>query len=265
MSLIGLLTDFGTQDSYAGIVKAIIYGLHEDATVVDISHQIAPQNVAEGAYVLWSAYRYFPAGTIFTCIVDPGVGSSRSILAVETERYIFLAPDNGLLDLVVNESKLVRVVTVTNQHFFLSPISNTFHGRDVFAPVAAHLSRGSLVKNLGKPTFYHSFQHRFITIAQTGLYKGTVLHTDRFGNLITNIRFDSEVYPNPPVNTTIHFGKQLLRVSPSYAAVQPGGTLATINSSRLLEISVNCGNAKQLLNAQTGDEVVVEVKHDIIT
>ena len=138
--VITLLTDFGNQDAYVGIMKGVIAGINPFANIVDICHSISPQDIFSGAYLLYTSYKYFPRKTIHVVVVDPGVGSRRNIICVETKNYFFLAPDNGILSFIVQEERLKSIIRVTNSKYFLPSLSSTFHGRDVFAPVAAHLS-----------------------------------------------------------------------------------------------------------------------------
>ena len=149
MSIITLLTDFGTEDAYVGVMKGVILSINPSAEVVDVCHYINPQDLIEAAYLIKSSYRYFPKGTIHIIVVDPGVGGNRLIVAVKLSGHIFLAPDNGVLTLLLDEGEVDTIVRVENTHYFLNSISQTFHGRDIFAPVGSHLSRGVFIENLG--------------------------------------------------------------------------------------------------------------------
>jgi S-adenosylmethionine hydrolase len=185
--VITLITDFGTAGPYVGSMKGVILSIHPDARIVDIAHDIRPQDVDEAAFVLNRAYAYFPAGTIHVVVVDPGVGSDRAVLAVRTERYIFLAPDNGVLKYVFDACPDARVFRVTNQDFSLSPVSRTFHGRDVFAPAAAHLSRGVDIERMGEPfTEYVRGEVQRPEVRPREI-RGEIVFIDGFGNGITNI------------------------------------------------------------------------------
>ena len=187
--VITLLTDFGNQDAYVGIMKGVIAGINPFANIVDICHSISPQDIFSGAYLLYTSYKYFPRKTIHVVVVDPGVGSRRNIICVETKNYFFLAPDNGILSFIVQEERLKSIIRVTNSKYFLPSLSSTFHGRDVFAPVAAHLSLGvrsqkmgikiNQLKQLDMPKPVHK---------KTGQVEGQIIYIDRFGNLITNIK-----------------------------------------------------------------------------
>ena len=148
--IIALLTDFGTKDYFVGAMKGVILGINENAGIIDITHEIEPQNISEASFTLRACYKNFPSHTIFVAIVDPGVGSKRRAILVETEDYFFIAPDNGLLSFVFNESEDFTVYEITNEKFFYHPVSKTFHGRDIFAPCAAHLSKKMLPSEFGK-------------------------------------------------------------------------------------------------------------------
>src|SRR6476660_6147886 len=178
MPLIALLTDFGTRDGYVAAMKAVIKDICPKATIIDISHEVAPQHLEEARFILWLVYNYFPAKTIFVCVVDPGVGTKRKIIAVKTKQYTFLAPDNGLLDLVLAESDVKQSVVVKNQKYFLKNISKTFHGRDIFSPAAAHLANGIKLTFLGRLISLGKPQRVFINVSQKGNYHGTVIYID---------------------------------------------------------------------------------------
>lgn len=265
--VITLLTDFGTEDSYVGIMKGVISGINPEASVIDLCHEISPQDVLEGAYVLYSSYKFFPGGTIYVSVVDPGVGSERKIICVKTRNYLFLAPDNGILSLVLTDEKPQLIVDVTNKNYFLPAISETFHGRDIFAPVAAHLSAGVNPSKLGK-------ERKKIKVLEMpssdnstkGVLVGEIIYIDRFGNLITNIRRGDflnllgAVLPRPN-DVTVKAGKRKISgISNSYADVPAGKPLAIFGSSGFLEISVNRGSAHDVLGLKRGAYVTVNYK-----
>ncbi|MEZ4883326.1 MAG: SAM-dependent chlorinase/fluorinase [Chitinophagales bacterium] len=251
-STIALLTDFGTKDAYVGMMKGVITSMNPDVQVLDITHEIRPQQVGEAAFILWSAYRYFPEKTIFVGVVDPTVGSERKIVVVKTPHHTFVAPDNGLLDLVLAENEVYHAVSVTNSKYFLKHISPTFHGRDIFAPIAAHLSTGVAPAALGNSINLQHNHSPFIHVTKSEKYAGKVIYIDHFGNLITNIR----------VLRPLHLSIQLLEhrldsLKRTYADVEQGTPLCLIGSSGLLEISVRNGNAQNYFGAYYG--VGVEV------
>ncbi|MGR3309514.1 MAG: SAM hydrolase/SAM-dependent halogenase family protein [Candidatus Brocadiales bacterium] len=267
--VITLLTDFGTKDSYVGIMKGVISGINPNANIIDLCHEIGPQDVFGGAYVLYSSYKFFPEGTIHVAVVDPGVGTERKIICVKTRDYLFLAPDNGILSLVLTDEKPQLITEVTNQKYFLPEISNTFHGRDIFAPVAAHLSKGTNPLKLGKElTKFKEIELPVPNHSKQGVLKGEVIYIDVFGNLITNIKQDvflklvGAIHELPlPEDVFIVAGKKRIRgISRSYADAPVGEAVAIFGSSGYLEISVNLGNAHNVLGLKKGDTVIVSYK-----
>ncbi|GAN33796.1 MAG: hypothetical protein DYG83_17975 [Candidatus Brocadia sp. AMX2] len=186
--IITLLTDFGNQDAYVGIMKGVIGGINPSANIIDICHTIPPYDLLNGAYLLSASYQYFPKGTIHVAVVDPGVGSRRDIICVAIRDYLFLVPNNGILSFIVPEEKPKNIIRVTNTKFFLPSPGNTFHGRDIFAPVAAHLSLGIKPQQLDAKI--NQLEHLDLPQPEqkkTGQMEGRVIYIDRFGNLITNI------------------------------------------------------------------------------
>lgn len=185
--VIALITDFGTSDYYVGAIKGVILSINENANIVDISHEIEPQNIASASYALRACYENFPPKTIFVAIVDPGVGSARRAILVKQNDYFFVAPDNGLLSFVFNAAKDILTVELTNEEFFLSEISRTFHGRDVFAPVAAHLSNGIDPKRFGAAIKdYVCIPENKPRVLSENEIEGAIINIDRFGNIVTN-------------------------------------------------------------------------------
>ncbi len=257
--VIALLTDFGWGDPYAAVMKGVILSVNRHARLVDLSHDVAPQDVRGAAWLLSSAWRWFPDGTVFAAVVDPGVGGDRAILAVEGERHLFLAPDNGLLGFLREAGAARRIVRVTRRRYFLEPVSNTFHGRDIIAPVAAHLSLGVAPSELGEET------DRMATLRAPSLREvkgggvaGEVVAIDRFGNLVTNIPADRLPAPGP---VRIRVGRRLVRrLDRTYAGGSEGELLALVGSGGTLEIAVNRGSAKRKTKARVGDPVIVNRK-----
>lgn len=263
--IITLTTDFGLTDGYVGALKGVILGINPEVSVVDISHQVRPQDIREGAYVLYSAYRYFPPKTIHVIVVDPGVGSARRSVAVETPRALFVAPDNGVLSYVLSaeaeegfgETEELRAVHLTNAEYWVPAVSNTFHGRDIFAPVAAHLSRGVALDRFGTATQeVHTFPISRPIWVGDGSLVGRVIYVDRFGNAITDIKERHlELLPGPVALKVA--GQVILGLSSAYASVPDGELLALLGSAGHLEISLRNGSAAEALDLETGDEVVV--------
>src|ERR1700694_5609557 len=192
--LITLITDFGSTDHFAGTMKGVILGIQPAAQVVDITHEVQPFEIADGAFTIAQAYRYFPKKTIHVVVVDPGVGSTRRPLLAETAGHYLIAPDNGVLSMVLGKEK-ASVRHITNERFFLHPLSRTFHGRDVFAPVAAHLASGIPPARFGKRIEGH-LRLAFYAPTRTrkNIWTGSILKVDRFGNLSTNLHIDE--FPN---------------------------------------------------------------------
>lgn len=253
--IVTLLSDFGAKDAYVGVMKGVILGLWPEARIVDLTHEIAPQNIREARFQLEGALPYFPAGTIHVNVVDPGVGSSRRILCARTRDRWLLAPDNGLLTGLLGQGAEVRAVT--NKAWFLAgAISRTFHGRDIFAPVAARLGRGEPFESVG--AVVSDPQLLELEVARRcadGALVGRIEHIDTFGNLITNVR-TSDL--GGAVPRSIDFlGHALPGLSESYATVGQGQPLAIIDSFDHLEIAVRGGSAAAHFNAVVGDEVRV--------
>lgn len=253
--IITLLTDFGLADGFVGIMKGVILSIYPQAKIVDISHQIPPQDISAAAFVLHYSHRYFPAGTIHVAVVDPGVGSSRRLLAVASERYFFLAPDNQILAYIFHDCETLTVVEVLNNQFFLAKVSRTFHGRDIFAPVAAHLATGIPMETLGpKIHDYDRGQIELPRMTKHGLH-GQIIYVDQFGNLISNIPEDWIAGKA----TTIRLGKWVFKhVSEAYAEVGSGQPLAIIGSSGYLEIAIREGNASRTLGIGRGALIQID-------
>lgn len=261
MSVITLLTDFGLSDAFVGTMKGVILGICPEARIVDLSHGIAPQRIEEGAFVLRTAYPYFPDGTVHVAVVDPGVGGARRALIVETPGYRFVGPDNGIFAHVYMREAALRVVSVTEPRFMLPEISNTFHGRDVFAPVAAHLALGAPVSDFG--TVITDYETGTVTepVSHEGGITGRVLHIDRYGNIITDIGDALFRKTTREKRFRIRLADLALdRVSASYDEAPAGASLAILDSAGLLEIAVNGGSAAEMLAVSTGDRVDVEVE-----
>lgn len=264
MALITLLTDFGTRDEYVGVMKGVIAGIIPDARIVDISHYIEPQNIVHGAFILAAAYPYFPAGTIHVAIVDPGVGGKRRILVVEYDRQRFVVPDNGLIEQVLADGLPLSVVSVEDARYFLTHVSHTFHGRDIFAPVAAHLAAGLPMTDLGPAVDHRGMVSGVVPrcgFSTPRCVEGKVVAVDRFGNLMTNIDADSIDRLAQRIagqTMVVILGERPIGpIVASYDRVARQTPLAVIGSRGLLEISVNCGNARQVFNARINDRVRV--------
>lgn len=253
--IITLTTDFGLADSYVGAMKGVILSIAPDVRLVDISHQIAQGDVRQGAYVLNGAAPFFPAGTIHLVVIDPGVGSSRRALAARTQQAIFVAPDNGVLSLRL-AGQPAEIRQLSNPRYHLPQVSATFHGRDVFAPVAAHLAIGAALEDMGLPvTDPVTLSVPAITRDPDGAWRGEVWHIDHFGNLITNFKFQS-----PISNLQIEIaGQQIEGLARTYADRAAGELVALVGSSGYLEIAVRDGSAARTLGARLGDAVRLKI------
>jgi hypothetical protein len=250
---IALITDFGLKDNYVASMKAVILARNPYLNIVDISHEITPQNILEGLYILRNCYSYFPRGTIFVVVVDPGVGSQRKIICIKTKRYLFLAPDNGILSFISDEA-IKEIHEVSNKRYFMRSISNTFHGRDIFAPVAAYLSKGLKPSMLGRRL--DSFKKIRIPSPKIEgkTITGSVILIDKFGNLITNV--NKKLLKGTKVIQIKN--RKIKKISNTYAQSEPGSLIALIGSSGTLEISMVNSNAAKALGVSTGDHIFVK-------
>ncbi len=262
MSIITLLTDFGVEDAYVGIMKGVILSINPRALIVDITHHIDPHDVLLAAYTIKSSYRFFPSETVHVVVVDPGVGGRRSIVAVAMQNQIFLAPDNGVLSLVLDDGEIDTIVRVENSKYFLEPVSRTFHGRDIFAPICAHLSNGLEIKELGPSLDRKDLVRLDIKpphISDRNELTGVIISVDRFGNCVTNIdesclrKLSQNI---PQKDLFIRIGKNTIHgLSQSYDSVGPQQPLAIIGSLGYVEIAINCGNAARFFQVARKDDV----------
>lgn len=254
--LMALLTDFGTADHYVGTMKGVALGICPDLTLVDITHEIPPHDVRVGARQLAASYRYFPAGTVFLVVVDPGVGSARRGLAVETAGYRFVAPDNGVLSAVLDESAARRIIELTERKFARPTISRTFEGRDRFAPAAAWLARGAAITTLGRSVADPTRLTWPPVVERPDGIDGEVELVDRFGNLITNLgRHMVERFLGAGAVDIAIAGHPVPRLVATYAEVGPGELCALFGSSDRLEVAVSGGNAAARLGCGVGSRV----------
>src|SRR6266496_2781707 len=253
--VIALLTDFGTRDHYAGTMKGVVLGICPDATLVDISHDLPPHDVLAGALELAAAYKYFPAGTIFLVVVDPGVGSTRRGIAAEAGDFKFVAPDNGVLTAVLDEHAPKRVVELSERRYARPTVSRTFEGRDRFAPAAAWLAKGIELVALGRPA---GTIHRLDLpqpIVEADRIDGYVVRVDRFGNLITNI--DRRTFDKLAGGSLqIAIGRHVVsKVVSTYADAPAGELCALFGSTDHLEIAANGSSAARELDLERGAAV----------
>jgi S-adenosyl-L-methionine hydrolase (adenosine-forming) len=271
---IALMTDFGLSDIYVGVMKGVIRGICADADLIDITHAIPPQDVVSGALALKNSFSYFPKGTTFLTIVDPDVGSDRMPIAVKAGDYFFVAPDNGVLTHVLDTLKVYEIVSIENRQYMLPKISATFHGRDIFSPIAAHIANGVPLSSFGRSVQQlQRFELPTLDVTK-GLIKGGIAHIDHFGNIITNIGVLAWVDSNTIIleggspiiisakNVSVKIGKQTIAsIHRAYYEVPEGNLLAQIDSTGALEIAIYKGNAAKHLDVKMGD--VVEITWEI--
>lgn len=259
--LITLLTDFGSRDSYAGVLKGVIAGICPEAAVVDLTHAVPPQDIRAGAFQLLVACPYFPAGSVHLAVVDPGVGTDRRLIAVEAGGNRFVGPDNGLLRWIVEwlAADSWRAVQLTEPRYWLAPaseVSHTFHGRDIMAPVAAHLAAGVALGRLGRPVGTLAGTPLPRPVREGERLRGEILHVDHFGNAITNIRRAHVAAPGGALRVDIG-PRSLCGPVESYAGVAVGEALVIWGSAGFLEVAVREGSAAAVLGIGAGDRLVV--------
>jgi S-adenosyl-L-methionine hydrolase (adenosine-forming) len=259
--MITFTTDFGLTEHYVGVMKGVVYSINPAAQIVDITNAIQSFDILDGAIAIAQAYSYFPKDTIHVVVVDPGVGGQRRPILVNAGQYMFVAPDNGVLSLVYEREERISVRHITSEHYFRQPISNTFHGRDVFAPVAAYLSKGVDAVKFGEEiTDYARFAAPKPKSTSPNNWKGVVLKTDKFGNLITNITPAEipQIFDGSSQAFKITAGKaEVSKIHSSYSAGQSGELFAILGSTGFLEISANKASAAKLAGADRGSEVTV--------
>ncbi|MFH1678389.1 MAG: SAM-dependent chlorinase/fluorinase [Candidatus Omnitrophota bacterium] len=255
MKTIALLTDFGLSGNFAGVMKGVILKINSRLRLVDITHQVTAHDIAAAAFLLKGSYKYFPKGTIFLVVVDPGVGSKRRPIIIRSKNYLFVGPDNGALEPAACADGIREIVAIENKSYFLKPLSGTFHGRDIFAPVAAYLSKGKKPNVFGRPL--NSLKQSGIPSPEVSkdILKGEVVYIDRFGNLVTNI--DEALFKRFRRNSNRRFkikikDTKINSLAGSYEAVRPGKPLAIFGSFGLLEISVNKDSAEKHFRAKRG-------------
>jgi S-adenosylmethionine hydrolase len=258
-AIITLTTDFGLKDPYVAEMKAVILSINPKATIVDVSHEIEKFNIRMGAYVLASASPYFPKGTIHVAVVDPSVGTKRQPILIQTRNTCYIGPDNGVLVLAAKNQDIQNVYRITNRKLMQPKILGTFHGRDIFAPVAAYLAKGIAPEEFG-PEISEILTPDFAKVTRReNLLVGEVMHIDDFGNIITNLgeKDLQKVKNKHEVNVKLKSTKLKLKFCKAYAEVEEKQPLAIIGSHGFLEISANQGNAANLFKARSRDKVTV--------
>jgi len=262
-AVISLITDFGLRDSFVGVMKGVILKVNPSATIVDISHEVANHDLQEAAFILYSSYKYFPQDTIHLVVVDPGVGTARRPILVVGDKYRFIAPDNGVLSYIYREEPLKEVVAITSERYFLPSISSTFHGRDIFAPVAGWLSTGIDPLKFGEPVQdYVRLPLPDLVQSDDSTLKGAIIHIDKFGNLITNIdraTFERMLKSGSGRKFVLRVGgEEVVKLKETYAQGKKGELFLLFNSFGLLEITSYMRSAAGLLKLQRGDEVLIK-------
>ncbi len=262
--VITLLTDFGLEDEYVGVMKGVVFSIYPHALVVDISHRIPPQHIAAAAAMIDASYRFFPEETIHVLVVDPGVGTERRLIALRADGHTFLAPDNGVLTPFLETDRISDVREIAQPLWYLPEVGSTFHGRDIFAPVAAHLAAGEPFSKIGPaidPASCVRISHFRAILSEDGFITGTVVHVDRFGNLVTNIsrrhleRLQQRIEGKALLVRV--GGTEIVGIRRTYGDVPMGTVVAVIGSRECLEIAVCWGNASQLLQVAAGAAVTV--------
>ncbi len=253
---ITLTTDFGLVDHFVGVMKGVILGIAPKVQIVDITHEVQPFEINEGAFIVAEAYKYFPKKTVHVIVVDPGVGSERRPILAEMAGQYFIAPDNGVLSMIYSREQKKKVRHISNDKYFLHPVSRTFHGRDVFSPVAAHLAAGVPAARFGKLIDdYVKLSIGKPTRTGKRVWTGLVLKVDRFGNLITNLRLDEF----PEIKTRrfeLNAGlQQISHLAETFSECPPGELFVVSGSSGYLEVAANQGSAAKLLGVAGGSPV----------
>ena len=249
--VVALLTDFGVRDHYVGVMKGVLLSICPNLQLIDLTHEVAPQSVKEAAYLLWASYPYLPKGAIVLAIVDPGVGTSRRILLTKTKDHCFIAPDNGVLDLLLWQEKPRLVLALDDRSRVLESIlpkrhSTTFHGRDIFAPIAANIACGMSIRSMGKKCGHGEIRDPFVT-AQNSRVKPAILHIDRFGNIVTNVMLpDSQA---PFLKGMVVGKRRVGRWVKTYEEAPAGVPCLIVGSSGLVEIVSNKADAALMLDA----------------
>jgi S-adenosyl-L-methionine hydrolase (adenosine-forming) len=262
--IITLLTDFGMQDHFVGTMKGVIAGISPEAMVIDITHNITPHDIFQAAFLLKNYYSYFPSNAVHLAVVDPGVGSNRKAIVASSEKGYFVAPDNGILSYIYAEGLVSEVREITADHYFLKPRTGTFDGRDVFAPVAAWLTKGVSPSSFGEVlTDYRKYELPQPTPVNPGEWQCRIVYIDRFGNLVSNLtrdKFKECLDSSEKRRFVFQVGEQTItKISNSYAEGEKGELLAIFGSSGFIELSVNRGSAVKLSTMGVGKDFLFKV------
>lgn len=257
--IITLTTDFGSSDPYVAEMKGVILGIRPETKIVDITHQVEKFDIKKAGYILATASSYFPEKTIHVVVVDPGVGTERRVILVQTENSYLIGPDNGVLSLAAKNQGVKHIYSIENSKFMRSEVSHTFHGRDIFAPAAAYLAKGTPPSKLGvrlsrmrTPNFAKTTKRKNVLI-------GEVIYVDSFGNIVTNLNKKDlkEMGIKKKVNLKINNNELQLKIGKAYAEVEIGQPLGIIGSHKFLEVSLNQGNASKRFQTKVGDTVAI--------
>jgi len=254
-----LLTDFGLNDAYAGILKGVVASISPQTSIMDLSHEVSPQDILQGSFLLTASFSYFPKGSVFCVVVDPGVGSDRKAICIKTEDYYFVGPDNGILWEAANRNRIKGIIHLTNAGYFLNPVSGTFHGRDIFAPVAAHISKGlDDFTLLGKP-LGSCVKYEFPRIGESrDSLELCVIHIDRFGNLILNIEHEAfNCFVQGREFSLAINGERISKVFSHYAQAGDREFFLMASSSSHMEIALKNSSAALALQAVCLDKAVL--------
>jgi S-adenosylmethionine hydrolase len=261
--IVTLITDFGMTEHYVGAMKGVIYNINPAAQIVDICNSVNSYDLLDGALTLAQSYSYYPPNTLHVVVVDPGVGTARRPILASIGKHLFLAPDNGILSLVYEREEAISVRHVTAQHYFLQPVSNTFHGRDVFAPVAGWLSKGVDGEKFGEIiTDFVRFTAPKPKPAGDNTFKGIIIKVDKFGNLVTNITpqdLPQLFTPEPPPFKILVGKTEITKMKSTYAEGAPGEVFAVLGSMGYLEIVTNRGSALNSIGTGKGSEVAIRL------
>jgi S-adenosyl-L-methionine hydrolase (adenosine-forming) len=259
-----LTTDFGFNDHYVGTIKGVILDIVPDGQIVDICHSVQPFDVLDAALTIAQAYSYFPTGTVHLVVVDPGVGTSRRPIIASSDRHHFVGPDNGVMSLIYAREERMHVRHVTADHYYLQPISNTFHGRDIFAPIAAYLAKGVETEKFGEEiSDFVRFNAPTAKAVDDHSLRGVVLKVDRFGNLVTNITERDAPFlfkEDPPAFKITVGGYEVTEIKENYAQGAPKQVFGIIGSMGYLEIAANRGSAAQIVGAGKGSDVLIALE-----
>ena len=259
--IITLLTDFGYRDGFVGVMKGVMLDISPKLKIVDLSHEINPHDIQSAAFVLGQSYAYFPENTLHVVVVDPGVGTDRNIIYVEAGYYRFLAPDNGVLQYIFQWEQIYRIFTVKNNDYFLPEQSSTFHGRDIFAPVAAHLMNGVDPKNFGDRIDAKNIVLPTKPEIEQDSIRGEIVYIDHFGNLITNISHElilNLLKKNKKFRIMLA-DQKIDEISPTFYSKPQGCLLAYLDSSEYLAFAINGQNAAEKMGISIGDRFEISI------